>query len=261
MCFLFQKVDIYSLGIILFEMFYRPLSTGMERVRIIAGLRQKEIVLPPDFHEQLLPQVEYILRWVLDHDPGKRPTSVELLQSDYMPPPLMEETELHDMFRHTLSNSQSKAYKYLVASCFQQTVSTAEDITYNYGMGRSNDVAPEPEELLSSFTLASKTRKVIQNVFERHGAVELSAPLLTPKSDLYEYHKATVHLMSHNGGIVTIPYDLRVPFARYVVWNQIPNMKRYCIGKVFRENKVFGYHPSELYECAFDVISPSKGEV
>ena len=34
-----HKVDLYSLGIILFEMFYRPLSTGMERVKIIGLLR------------------------------------------------------------------------------------------------------------------------------------------------------------------------------------------------------------------------------
>ncbi|CAG7836539.1 unnamed protein product, partial [Allacma fusca] len=254
-----QKVDIYSLGVILFEMFYRPLETAMERVRVIAGLRQKEVILPKDFDELLLPQVAFILRWVLNHDPSKRPTSLELLQSDYMPPPLMEEAELHDMFRHTLSNPQSKAYKYLVASCFQQSVSTAEDITYNYGMGRLSDMTPNPERLCSSLVLIQKVKRVIQNVFERHGTIELNTPLLTPKSDLYEHHKSSVHLMSHSGSIVTIPFDLRVPFVRYVVWNNITSMKRYSIGKVFRENKVYGYHPTELYECAFDIISSSKG--
>ena len=34
-----QKVDMYSLGIILFEMCYRPLTTGMERVETIGSLR------------------------------------------------------------------------------------------------------------------------------------------------------------------------------------------------------------------------------
>ena len=34
-----QKVDMYSLGIILFEMCYRPLTTGMERVKTLGQLR------------------------------------------------------------------------------------------------------------------------------------------------------------------------------------------------------------------------------
>lgn len=46
-----QKVDIYSLGIIFFEMTYKPLTTGMERVKILLNLRSKEIVLPTDIVE------------------------------------------------------------------------------------------------------------------------------------------------------------------------------------------------------------------
>ena len=34
-----QKVDLYSLGIIFFEMCYRPLSTSMERVKVLGNLR------------------------------------------------------------------------------------------------------------------------------------------------------------------------------------------------------------------------------
>ena len=34
-----QKVDMYSLGVILFEMCYRPLTTGMERVKTLGLLR------------------------------------------------------------------------------------------------------------------------------------------------------------------------------------------------------------------------------
>ncbi len=34
-----EKVDMYSLGIIFFEMCYKPLLTGMERVKVIGMLR------------------------------------------------------------------------------------------------------------------------------------------------------------------------------------------------------------------------------
>ena len=45
-----QKVDLYSLGIIFFEMCYRPLQTYMERVQIIGNLRLSEIKFPEDFN-------------------------------------------------------------------------------------------------------------------------------------------------------------------------------------------------------------------
>ena len=34
-----QKVDLYSLGIIFFEMCFKPLSTSMERVQVLGNLR------------------------------------------------------------------------------------------------------------------------------------------------------------------------------------------------------------------------------
>ena len=44
-----QKVDMYSLGIILFEMCHPPCSTSMERHKLLAGVRRREILFPPGF--------------------------------------------------------------------------------------------------------------------------------------------------------------------------------------------------------------------
>lgn len=41
-----EKVDIYSLGIIFFEMCHPPLTTGMERIKVLSSIRLPEIVLP-----------------------------------------------------------------------------------------------------------------------------------------------------------------------------------------------------------------------
>ena len=41
----------------------------------------------------------YIIRWLLNHDPSQRPTAQELLASDYLPPPQMEEAELNEVLR------------------------------------------------------------------------------------------------------------------------------------------------------------------
>ncbi|KAG8276527.1 Eukaryotic translation initiation factor 2 alpha kinase 4 [Homalodisca vitripennis] len=115
-----QKVDIYSLGVMFFEMCYRPLHTHMERMKVLADLRSEDCLLPADFKDNGKLSKTNLLRWMLLHDPLQRPSSAELLQSDLLPPPQFEERELQELLRHTLNNPQSKLYKYLVASCFSQ---------------------------------------------------------------------------------------------------------------------------------------------
>ena len=44
-----QKVDLYSLGIIFFEMCHAPSATVMERAKMLANIRLKEILFPPSF--------------------------------------------------------------------------------------------------------------------------------------------------------------------------------------------------------------------
>ena len=41
-----QKVDLYSLGIIFFEMCYKPLTTFMERVKVLGNQRTVSACLP-----------------------------------------------------------------------------------------------------------------------------------------------------------------------------------------------------------------------
>lgn len=132
-----QKVDIYSLGIILFEMSHKPLSTGMERIKILTGLRQKEVIMPQSFAKQN-PKQATLIKWLLNHDVAKRPSSQQLLQSEHVPPPVVEECHLRDLIRHTLSNTQLKNYKYLIASCFNQKLPEAQDITYDRDPSGSN---------------------------------------------------------------------------------------------------------------------------
>uniref|UniRef100_A0A0C9QMD1 non-specific serine/threonine protein kinase n=1 Tax=Fopius arisanus TaxID=64838 RepID=A0A0C9QMD1_9HYME len=250
-----QKVDMYSLGIILFEMFCLPLATGMERVKVLSDVRTKDIVLPHDFMENVKTNVINLLRWLLNHDPSQRPTSQELLSSEYLPPPQLEEAELQEMVRHTLSNNQSKEYKYLIACCFSQEVTPAEYITYD-----TNLLPPKNNfSLMKTDLLREYVKSKIVEVFRKHGGMNVTTPLLMPKSAKFQYNQmeSTVKLMTRSGNIVSIPSDLRAPFARYAAWNNILHMRRYAIERVYHEKKVYGFHPREFYECAFDIISTS----
>ena len=171
----------------------------------------------------------------MNHDPSQRPTAQELLSSAFLPPPL-EDPELQEVMRHTLSNSQSKAYKYLVTSCFTQDVTPAEDITYDMNLPARG--TPSVLSSKRQFLQESVKQKIIE-IFQKHGGIYLATPLLMPKSIRHSnFTESSVKLMTRTGSIVSIPHDLRTPFARYVVWNNISHIRRYAIERVFRDKKV-----------------------
>ncbi|KAL0169435.1 hypothetical protein M9458_034031, partial [Cirrhinus mrigala] len=65
-----------------------------------------------------------VISWLLNHDPALRPTTVELLKSDLLPPPQMEESELHEVLQHTMANVNGKAYRTM-------NISPVIDFTYD----------------------------------------------------------------------------------------------------------------------------------
>ena len=60
-----------------------------------------------------------------------RPTSKELLQCEYIPPPQMEEAELNEILRSTISDPHSKSYRRMISAMFSQSVSLADDHIYD----------------------------------------------------------------------------------------------------------------------------------
>ncbi|XP_007434234.2 eIF-2-alpha kinase GCN2 isoform X1 [Python bivittatus] len=245
-----QKVDLFSLGIIFFEMSYHPMTTASERIFVLSQLRLPSIEFPKDFNEVKNAKQKLVIAWLLNHDPSKRPTAMELLKSEHLPPPQMEESELHEVLHHTLANVDGKAYRTMMGQIFSQRISPAIDYTYD------SDI------LKSSFSVWSTkiqqhVCETISRIFKRHGAVKMQTPLLMPRNrKLYEHNEAS-YLMDHSGMLVMLPYDLRIPFARFVARNNITNLKRYCIERVFRPRKLDRCHPRELLECAFDIITPA----
>ncbi|CAH0391950.1 unnamed protein product [Bemisia tabaci] len=248
-----QKVDIFSLGIIFFEMCYPPIGTNMERFKILSDLRLRDCSIPADFDKPENSRQIQIIKWLLNHDPAKRPTSQELLLSEYIPPVHLADAELLDMFNHTLSNPKSKSYKYLIASCFNQKYSPAEDLTFNPTIPTSS------KNFRQHYMLETVIEKV-KKVFQLHGGICLQTPFFIPNSELIR-SDSSVRLMTCWGGLVHAPHDLHVPFARYLAHNPIINIKRYTVDRVFRERRVFGVHPKELYECAFDIVSAAPGNL
>lgn len=75
-----SKADIFSLGIILFEMCHKPFPTAMERVEAIKALREHKR-LPSEFISVTPECYQRLILWMVDLNPVNRPTAAELQAS------------------------------------------------------------------------------------------------------------------------------------------------------------------------------------
>ncbi|XP_063831597.1 eIF-2-alpha kinase GCN2 [Ostrinia nubilalis] len=237
-----QKVDIYSLGIILFEMFH-PLTTGMERMMVLTEVRTRDIRLPESFLRRENAKQIHVIRWLLDHDASLRPTCAELLASEHVPRPVPEGA-LSGLLSHTLQDRGSRGYQRLIGACLEQRLSAAEDITYH------GDTKTKPSEVLAAL------KDTVIKVFRTHGATEFSPPLLMPRAKGWDQYPNAVKVMTASGSVCHLPHDLRLPFARHVAYTGTKYMRRYVVDRVYREKHVMGFHPREIVECAFDIVTP-----
>ncbi|KAG1140239.1 hypothetical protein G6F37_009236 [Rhizopus arrhizus] len=238
-----QKVDMFSLGVIFFEMCYQ-FSTGMQRVVVLNELRNGKF--PQDFPANYVNQ-QKIISLLLSPQPKDRPNSFELLRSDLLPPKL-EDEYIKECVR-TIANPNTPYYDKLMSAMFLQSPDRLKDFTYDY---QTNMEAPfDPY----SHIFFDRIRDHMAKVFKRHGAIEVSSPLLVPKNDLYEWNwKNPVYMMDSRGSLNQLPYDQTVPFARFIARQKgFPELKRFTFDRVYRENQSGG-QPEAVLEADFDIV-------
>ncbi|XP_046395364.1 histidine--tRNA ligase, cytoplasmic isoform X2 [Ischnura elegans] len=99
----------------------------------------------------------------------------------------------------------------------------------------------------------------IITVFKKHGAETIDTPIFELKEVLTgkygEDSKLIYDLADQGGEILSLRYDLTVPFARYLAMNKITNIKRYQIAKVYRRDNpaMTRGRYREFYQCDFDI--------
>lgn len=107
--------------------------------------------------------------------------------------------------------------------------------------------------------LRKKAFKTITDVFLKHGAVEIDTPVFELKETLTgkygEDSKLIYDLQDQGGELLSLRYDLTVPFARYLALKNISNIKRFHIAKVYRRDNpaLSKGRFREFYQCDFDI--------
>ncbi|XP_047139265.1 eIF-2-alpha kinase GCN2 isoform X3 [Hydra vulgaris] len=245
-----QKVDIYSLGIILFEMFYH-FETSMERVKVIDLLRKDEIIFPQDFTDNKYEKEKFLINWLLNHSPDSRPTALELMESGYLPPRI-EDSQLDEIVTHTLSQKNSTRYQRLISAFFTQNVSPVSDQIYDQDLFGKNE-----NHTIQQARILQYVQSIMTNIFKKHGAVFIDTPLLTPKGKNYENIHNLACVLDPSGLQLCLPVDSRLSFSRFIIRNKINHIRRYCFSKLYKDFGIKGAHPVESWDCSFDIVSNS----
>ena len=100
---------------------------------------------------------------------------------------------------------------------------------------------------------------LVTQIFKRHGAVSIDTPVFELRSVLTEKYgeesKLIYNLEDQGGELLSLRYDLTVPFARFVATHGINKIKRYHIAKVYRRDKpaIDRGRFREFYQCDFDI--------
>ncbi|RXK39365.1 PEK/GCN2 protein kinase [Tremella mesenterica] len=248
------KVDMYSLGIIFFEMCY-PFKTGMERIQILSALRQPSITFPDGWKPDWKSEQKEIITWLLRHDPSMRPSARQLLLSPLVPSQDKDEM-FYDRAINELTNPTSQHHQTLLDALFDPD---AHAYTTSYD-DRPDDYTFDREQDDSLQVWLSVVIQRLEDLFKRHGAVETDLPLLMPETSLLKAfpNLKPVRLLDVKGKVVLLPFSDLLAMARSATRRQIERIKRYHIGKKYQNYPTLEGQPIVSGDVSFDIISPLR---
>lgn len=245
-----EKIDMYSLGVIFFEMIY-PFSTGMERINILRNLRLAQVEFPTDFDGSKFRTEKKIIKLLLDHNPTKRPGAQNLLDSGWLPVKHQDETMKEAL--KSLADPSSPWQQRVRETLFLQGYSLTNDILYDNSQSSTTPFGQ---------ILRSKMTEEVVKIFRKHGGVENNEPpRIFPKAPIYGIQNV-YEVLDKGGTVLQLQYDLTYPMARYLSKN--PN----CVSKQFRLQHVYRppsnskstLEPRKFGEIDFDIVSGSSAD-
>lgn len=148
--------DIFSLGVVLFEMFQSPFSTYMERAENLTRVRGDHAkppknTLPPNsmsqdelkslakerfsegFQRRVPENAQRLILWCLVRDPRRRPSAEEILKSELLPRKIELEQRYLSEALQLLTSSQSESYIQILDALFSKPTKGIVAVTYDTG--------------------------------------------------------------------------------------------------------------------------------
>ncbi|KAF2766783.1 Serine/threonine-protein kinase [Teratosphaeria nubilosa] len=247
-----DKVDMYSLGIMFFEM-CEEFGTAMERIRALQQIREKENDLPPAYqaNEEKAAQGK-LISCLIAHKPSARPSSTELLRTNLIPVKIEDETIRQAL--DGLSDPRSPYHQKMMSALFAHNTSDrVKALAWD-----AKSMSSASGEGATNMRLRSVSRKLLEDIFRRHGAEEARRESVFPRSGYYTDPKV-VQMLDASGNLLQLPYDLTLPNARQLA-RQPPAVKRtFVFGAAYRD-ALTGGPPKVSEEVDFDLAQCGAGD-
>ncbi|CAA0833246.1 Probable serine/threonine-protein kinase GCN2 [Striga hermonthica] len=244
-----EKADMYSLGVMFFELWH-PFDTAMERHVILSDLKLKG-ELPSDWVTEY-PEQASLLRRLMSPSPSDRPSAAELLKHSF--PPRMESELVDNLLRTIHSSEDTSVYEKLVSAIFdEEMLSTKEN---HENVGRLKLVEDDTSSIIFTDVDTANRDLVIdiaKEVYRKHCAKHLEIVPVRILGDGQQFNRNAVKMLTQGGDMVEFCHELRFPFARWIMSNQKSYFRRYEISYVYR--KAIGHSPPNRYlQGDFDIV-------
>ncbi|OVA04586.1 Protein kinase domain [Macleaya cordata] len=244
-----EKVDMYSLGVVFFELWH-PFGTAMERHIVLSDLKQKG-ALPPSWISEF-PEQAALLQRLMSPSPSDRPSATELLQNAL--PPRMEDEWLDDILRAMQSPEDTHVYEKVVQKIFdEERLMMRAHRQHGVRLKLARDVSSFIQYTESDTELRDYVIDIAKEVFRLHCGKRMEITPMRLLDDCQQLNRNAVKLLTQEGDMLELCHELRLPFANWVITNQKSSFKRYEISWVYR--RAIGHStPNRYLQGDFDII-------
>ncbi|KAK9141284.1 hypothetical protein Scep_010965 [Stephania cephalantha] len=236
-----EKADMYSLGVVFFELWH-PFNTAMERHVVLSDLKNKGS--PPTAWVAEYPEQAALLQRLMSPSPSNRPSTTELLQHDL--PPRMEDEWLDDVLRAIQSPEDTRVYEKVVQKIFDEerlATKALHQRCIKVNLGKEDSFFSQCTELETE--IRDHVEEVAKGAFRQHCAKRLETTLLSLLDESPQFNRNAVKLLTKDGDVLELCHEMRLPFKS--------SFRRYELSWVYR-NSVGHSTPNRYLQGDFDIV-------